>query len=93
MEIRPTYLIMVTSNNNNKYYNLFPDGDKLRVEYGRVDATKTTTYYPISKFESQVKSKLKKGYKDVTDLKKDLVEEISQSSPESPYQEIEKMNL
>ena len=62
MEIRPTYLIMVTSNNNNKYYNLFPDGDRLRVEYGRVDATKTTTYYPISKFESQVKSKLKKGY-------------------------------
>lgn len=89
MEIRPTYLIMVTSNNNNKYYNLFPDGDRLRVEYGRVDATKTTTYYPISKFESQVKSKLKKGYQDITDLKKDLVEEISQSSPESPYQEIE----
>lgn len=89
MEICPTYLIMVTSNNNNKYYNLFPDGDRFRVEYGRVDATKTTTYYPMSKWESQIKSKIKKGYKDVTNLKKDLVEEISQSSPESPYQEIE----
>lgn len=89
MEICPTYLIMVTSNNNNKYYNLFPDGDRFRVEYGRVDATKTTTYYPMSKWESQIKSKIKKGYQDVTDLKKDLVEEISQSSPESPYQEIE----
>lgn len=89
MEIRPTYLIMVTGANNNKYYNCFPEGDQFRVEYGRVDATKTTTYYPISKWESQIKSKLKKGYQDVTDLKKDLVEEISSANPESPYKEIE----
>ena len=88
-EIRPTYLIMVTTANNNKYYNLFPEGDQFRVEYGRVDATKTTAYYPISKWESQIKSKLKKGYQDVTDLKKDLVEEISSANPESPYKEIE----
>jgi poly [ADP-ribose] polymerase len=89
MEVRPTYLIMTTAQNNNKYYNLFPEGDRIRVEYGRIDATKTTTYYPISKFETQVKSKLKKGYVDVTDLKKDLVEEISSANPESPYREIE----
>lgn len=89
MEIRPTYLIMVTGANNNKYYNCFPEGDQFRVEYGRVDATKTTTYYPISKWESQIKSKLKKGYQDVTDLKKDLVEEISATNPESTYKEIE----
>lgn len=90
MEIRPTYLILVSGDvNSNKYYNLFPDGDQFRVEYGRVDSTKTTKYYPISKFESQVKSKLKKGYKDVTNLKKDLVEEISSTNPESPYKEIE----
>ena len=89
MEIRPTYLIMVTTANNNKYYNLFPEGDQFRVEYGRVDATKTTAYYPMSKWDSQIKSKLKKGYQDVTDLKKDLVEEISSTNPESPYKEIE----
>ena len=88
-EIRPTYLIMVTTANNNKYYNLFPEGDQFRVEYGRVDATKTTTYYPMSKWNSQITNKLKKGYQDVTDLKKDLVEEISSSNPESPYKEIE----
>ena len=88
-EIRPTYLIMVTTANNNKYYNLFPEGDKFRVEYGRVDATKTTAYYPMSKWNSQIASKLKKGYQDVTDLKKDLVQEISASNPESPYKEIE----
>lgn len=88
-EIRPTYLIMVTTANNNKYYNLFPEGDKFRVEYGRVDATKTTAYYPMSKWNSQISSKLKKGYQDVTDLKKDLVQEISTAHPESPYKEIE----
>ena len=88
-EIRPTYLIMVTTANNNKYYNLFPEGDQFRVKYGRVDATKTTTYYPMSKWNSQIANKLKKGYQDVTDLKKDLVEEISSSNPESPYKEIE----
>ena len=89
MEIRPTYLIMVTTANNNKYYNCFPEGDQFRVEYGRVDATKTTAYYPMSKWNSQIASKLKKGYQDVTDLKKDLVEEISSANPESPYREIE----
>lgn len=89
MEVRPTYLIMVTTANNNKYYNLFPEGDQFRVEYGRVDATKTTACYPMSKWDSQIKSKLKKGYQDVTDLKKDLVEEISSTNPETPYKEIE----
>ena len=89
MEVRPTYLIMVTTANNNKYYNCFPEGDRFRVEYGRVDATKTTAYYPMSKWNSQISSKLKKGYQDVTDLKKDLVEEVSSANPESPYKEIE----
>ena len=88
-EVRPTYLIMVTTANNNKYYNLFPEGNQFRVEYGRVDATKTTAYYPMSKWNSQIASKLKKGYQDVTDLKKDLVEEVSVKNPESPYKEIE----
>lgn len=89
-EIRPTYLIMVTGEaNHNKYYNLFPDGENFRVEYGRVDATKTTKTYPMSKWNSQISSKLRKGYQDVTELKKDLVQEISTANPESPYREIE----
>lgn len=93
IEIRPTYLIFVSADNHNKYYNLFPEGDKFRVEYGRVDVTKTTSYYPMSKWESQIKSKIKKGYKDVTDLKKDLVEEISSTNPESPYRDIENVAI
>lgn len=61
--IRPTYLIMVTAENNNKYYNCFPEGDNFRVEYGRVNSTKTTTSYPMSKWESQISSKIKKVIK------------------------------
>ena len=86
--IRPTYLIMVTAENNNKYYNCFPNGDTFRVEYGRVDSTKTETSYPIYKWESQIQSKLKKGYKDVTDLKTALVEEISKDGDKT-YKQIE----
>ena len=89
MEVRPTYLVLVSAQNNNKYYNCFPEEDQFRVEYGRVDATKTTRYYPMSKWTSQINSKIKKGYQDVTDLKKDLVQEISTANPESPYKEIE----
>ena len=88
-EIRPTYLIFVSADNHNKYYNLFPDGNQFKVQYGRVDSTKTEKYYPISKWTSQINSKLKKGYVNITDLKKDLVEEISSTNPESPYREIE----
>ena len=89
MEIKPTYLIFVSADNHNKYYNLFPEGDQFKVQYGRVDSTKTTKYYPMSKWDSQIKNKLGKGYQDVTDLKKDLIEEISSANPESPYKEIE----
>ena len=90
MNYEPTYLILVSGDaNSNKYYNCFPEGNQFRVEYGRIDSTKTTRYYPISKWESQIKSKIKKGYKDVSNLKKDLVEEISSANPESPYKEIE----
>lgn len=85
--IRPTYLIMVTAENNNKYYNCFPDGDNFRVEYGRVNSTKTITNYPMSKWESQISSKIKKGYKDVTDLKTALVEEIKTDG--TKYKDIE----
>lgn len=90
MEVRPTYLILVSGDaNSNKYYNCFPEGSQFKVQYGRVDSTKTERYYPMSKWTSQINSKLKKGYQDVTDLKKDLVEEISSTNPESSYKEIE----
>lgn len=92
VEVRPTYLILVSGDaNSNKYYNCFPEGDKFKVQYGRVDSTKTERYYPMSKWESQIKSKIKKGYQDVTDLKKDLVQEISAAHPENTYKEIDNL--
>ena len=89
MERKPTYLIMVTTENNNKYYNCFPEGSQFRVEYGRVDSTKTTVYYPIEKWDSQIQSKLKKGYKDITHLKTALVEEIKKDSNDKSLKQIE----
>ena len=89
MERKPTYLIMVTTENNNKYYNCFPEGSQFRVEYGRVDSTKITAYYPIEKWDSQIQSKLKKGYKDITHLKTALVEEIKKDSNDKSLKQIE----
>lgn len=90
MDIKPTYLILVSGDaNSNKYYNCFPEGSEFRVEYGRVDSTKTIKRYQMFKWNSQIASKIRKGYKDVTSLKQDLVEEISSTNPESPYKEIE----
>lgn len=64
------YLVMVSGDkNNNKFYQMTEQNDStISVEYGRVDSTKQKTSYPISKWDSLIKSKLKKGYKDVTDL-------------------------
>ena len=89
MEIRPTYLIMVTTANNNKFYNCFPEGDTFRVEYGRVDSTVTTVRYPIRDWDKKIKEKLKKGYKDITDLKADLVSEATAKNPDENYKRIE----
>lgn len=60
---------------NNKYYHMFErDGGTFDVEFGRVDSTCQTTSYPMSKWDSTIKSKIKKGYKDVTHLFAELDE-------------------
>ena len=84
MDKKPVFLIMVTEDNHNKFYNCFPEGSQFRVEYGRVDSTKTTLYYPIEKWDSQIQSKLKKGYKDISNLKSVLVEEVNKEKPRKP---------
>lgn len=63
------YLIMVTGENNNKYYNMFDSGGgTFRAEYGRVGVTKTTRVYNIGLWDRKYREKIKKGYKDVTRL-------------------------
>jgi poly [ADP-ribose] polymerase len=62
-------LIMVTGENNNKFYEMtYNGGNTFTARYGRVDLTETTVSYPISKWESTYNSKVKKGYQDITSL-------------------------
>jgi predicted DNA-binding WGR domain protein len=63
-------LIMITAENNNKFYNMTEDdnGSTFSVEFGRVGANPQTTSYSMSKWTSTLNSKTKKGYKDNTEL-------------------------
>lgn len=81
-EVRPTYLIMVTEQNNNKFYNAFPDsnGTTFTVKYGRVGGTEATTSYSMLRWNAKLSEKVKKGYKDITSLKSALVEEVSRKT-------------
>lgn len=87
MDKKPVYLIMVNPDNNgvenNKIYNMTPISDsEFEVEYGRVGGHMTKKTYPMSKWNSQLSSKLKKGYKDVSDLKQDIIEDAKIETPE-----------
>ena len=62
-------LIMVTPDNNNKYYEMtWNGGSTFTVKYGRVESTTQTGSYPYSKWNSKYSEKIRKGYKDVTDF-------------------------
>lgn len=74
---KPVHLVMVTDKNNNKYYNMIPNGDTFTIEYGRIDATKTTLTKPMSQWDKIYASKIKKGYVDKSHLIEELVEEVS----------------
>lgn len=91
--VRPTYLIMVTSANNNKYYNAIPQGDTFKVEYGRVGGHMSTTSYPMSKWNAQISSKIKKGYVDVTDSKLDIIEDSKVDDSNSESKKVDKFSL
>lgn len=78
MDIIPRYLIMVTpGDNHNKYYKMTPQGSTFTVEYGRVGQGRQTAEYPISQYEKKYKEKIKKGYQDVSDLRRDLITETT----------------
>ena len=69
--MEPIYLLMVTDQNNNKFYNMEDNGDgTLTASYGRVGGTETKKIYPISDWGKIYSSKTKKGYEDVTNLRK-----------------------
>jgi poly [ADP-ribose] polymerase len=71
---RMVKLICVTSENNNKFYNLFEQADgTFKVNYGRVQGTSQTMSYPISQWDKIYREKTRKGYKDVTHLFKETL--------------------
>ena len=59
-------LLMVTTENNNKYYIMEEKDGMLHIEYGRVESSSTKLTKPLREWDSIYKSKTKKGYKDVT---------------------------
>ena len=78
MDYTPKYLIFVDPNfgdlGHNKYYKISPNGDDtFTAEYGRVGATPQTKIYPMSKWNSTLSSKLKKGYVDRSDLMQEVI--------------------
>lgn len=65
-------LIMVTAENNNKFYDMVENDDgSISVDYGRVGVTSTKLTYPVGakKWESLYNAKVKKGYVDQTQLR------------------------
>jgi poly [ADP-ribose] polymerase 2/3/4 len=71
-------LIMVTGDNNNKFYKMHDNGDgTFKVSWGRVGVTEESMDYPIKKWDSIYRNKTGKGYKDVSEL---LVEKVASDS-------------
>ncbi len=67
--VRIAKLIMVTANNNNKFYEMHENKDgTFTATYGRVGSSGTAANYPMSKWDSKYNEKVRKGYKDQTHL-------------------------
>lgn len=76
------------TNQSNKFYNLLQKDDStFEAEWGRVDHTKSNKIYPMSKWDSTIKEKIRKGYKDVTHLFK----EINESNKDSSFSDIQNL--
>ena len=67
--LRASKLIMVTSHNNNKYYEMREQSDgTFAVTYGRVGGRGSIRHYPIRQWQQKYGEKIRKGYRDVTHL-------------------------
>lgn len=62
-------LIMVTADNNNKFYEMQEnENGTFTATYGRVGSRGTTVEYPMSEWDGKRAEKVRKGYKDHTAL-------------------------
>lgn len=67
--LRVAKLIMVSAQNNNKYYEMREQtGGTFTVLYGRVGSRSATATYPMSEWDKKFREKTRKGYKDQTHL-------------------------
>ena len=70
---QPTFrvckLIMVTANNNNKFYEMREQADGTFIAtYGRVGNNGATATYPMTQWDKKINEKTRKGYTDQTHL-------------------------
>lgn len=76
-ELRMVKLIMVTANNNNKFYEMEELGDgNFKVSYGRVGNKPAQRTYPMSQWDGKRREKIRKGYKDTTHLFADKADTV-----------------
>ena len=62
-------LIMITEDNHNKEYIMTQiDSSTFKAEWGRVGSSYQSTTYSMYEWDSKYKSKVKKGYKDISNL-------------------------
>jgi len=73
MDVKSGYktkkLVCVTLDNNNKYYDMQQlNSSEWEATWGRVGVTSSKKIYSMNEWESKYREKLKKGYKDQTEL-------------------------
>ena len=87
IDYTPKHLVMVSADaNNNKYYDMLPDGETWTAKYGRVGTGAQTRVYSRRQFESKYNEKIRKGYVDQTQLVQELI--AVDPSSKSQYAEI-----
>lgn len=87
-EYTPKHLVMVTAGaNNNKFYDMKPNGEMWVATYGRIGSSSQSRTYSKNEWNKKYEEKIRKGYVDQTNLIQDL---ISIDKPKSSkYKEID----
>lgn len=84
----PIHLLMITTNNNNKYYDMTKISDnEWEARYGRVGASPQIRRYSLSQWDKKYREKIAKGYKDMSDMVEEAIEKEMPSGPKE-YEEI-----
>ena len=83
-------LVMVTADNNNKYYEMtYNGGSNFDVKYGRIKSTAQTCSYPYSKWNTKYNEKVAKGYVDVTHTVSTTVETTKADTKAAELKKVE----